>query len=379
MASLWAKQPLKGLFIAFHVLRTLVILSWVLIRCAPKSARPFPEWSLRQCVINVLLRQIFAYHTTTRSNKMAAVQADHKKARERCAIARPAADVKDLYSGVLASDFVRPAAVAGLWYPYPPPPRSTGVTAREKVVVHFPGGAFVLAFGSEMYGETVSAAMKKYLNVDRTFFAQYRLSESDETRFPAALQDVLTFYNYILSLGYRPENVVLSGDSAAGNLVIGLLRHLERNRSNKQCQLPLPGSVMLWSPWVHVTTRAGADYKKCRDWQTDCLIPEILQWGAEAYYPSLKSTTDEEEVAYISPLHRPFKTSVPVFVHAGATEALHDSIAEFAREMADVQGNRVRLHETGLTTHNLIMAYRGQGLDRQVERALADFAEFVGW
>jgi len=239
MSPVWSKQPLKAIFITFHIFRTLATLPWLLIKYAPKSARPFPEWSMKQCVINVLVRELLVYHYETQSNAMSTVLSDHEKAGDRHTLAKPAK--AELYSGILASAIVQPAAVGGLWYPAPPP-ASTDDVAEEKVVLHFPGGAFVLAYGSEMYGKPVSAAMEKYLKADRTFFAQYRPSASDDTRFPAALQDVLTFYNYILSLGYKPGNIVLSGDSAAGNLLIGLLRHLEGLPD-----LPLPSSAILVS------------------------------------------------------------------------------------------------------------------------------------
>ncbi|KAI1812334.1 Alpha/Beta hydrolase protein [Poronia punctata] len=368
MTTLWSKQPFKATFITFHIFRTLAILPWLLIRYAPKSARPYPEWSMKQCVINAIVRQLMVYHTTTRSNAMSAVLSDHKKAGERHALASPAK--AELYSGILVSDVAKPAAVGGLWYPAPPSETSPDDIAGEKIALHFPGGAFVLAYGSEMYGKPVSDAMSKYLKVARTFFAQYRPSADDATRFPAALQDVVTFYNYILSLGYKPQNIILSGDSAAGNLIVALLRHLEG-----QTDLPLPSAAILWSPWVHVTRQAGADYSACKNAAVDCLTSDILQWGAENYYPKHSPTAEEQ--AYISPLHHPFRTSVPLFVQGGTTEAIYDTIEEFAREMAGVEGNGVRFHPTEFTTHNLIMAYQGVGLDAQVQRAFEDFLRFL--
>ena len=122
-----------------------------------------------------------------------------------------------------------------------------------------------------------------------------------------------------------------------------------------------------------MTLNAGADYQACKNSANDCLTPEILQWGAQAYYP--KQPT-EEELAYISPLHRPFKTRVPLFVQAGTAEAFYNTIEEFAQEMAGVEGNEVRFHATDFVTHNLIMAYHGVGLDAQVERVFADFSQF---
>ncbi|KAI1501749.1 Alpha/Beta hydrolase protein [Biscogniauxia marginata] len=366
MAFVWSKQPLKAIFITLLLLRTSALLPWLLVRYIPKSSRPFPEWSLKLCIINALARQLFVYHVHTRSSHMPSVISDHQKAKERYSLAQPAE--ANLYFGVLTPGVVKPAAVGGLWYPAPLHEGSPSLD-DEKVVLHFPGGAFVLAFGQEMYGRGVAKAMSRYLKATRTFFAQYRPSADATTRFPAAVQDIVTFYNFILSLGVKSQNVILSGDSAAGNLVIALLRYLETSPN-----LPLPGGAIVWSPWVHVTSQAGADYDASRNAANDCLIAPLLQWGAEAYLPENQPTA--EELAYISPLHHPFRTRVPLFIHGGNAEALFDTIEEFAKQMAEVDGNRVKFHSTEFASHNLIMAYDGLGLEREVESAIGDAYDF---
>ncbi|KAF2972772.1 hypothetical protein GQX73_g778 [Xylaria multiplex] len=297
---------------------------------------------------------------------MSVVVSEHKKAKERHSLAEPAAE--NLYSGILNSSVCKPAPVGGLWYPAPLQEGSPNLD-EEKLVLHFPGGAFVLAFGQEMYGRTVSKAMSQYLGASRTFFAQYRPSVDDATRFPAALQDVVTFYGYILSLGVKPHNVILSGDSAAGNLVIALLRHLETSSN-----LPLPGGAIVWSPWVHVTPHAGEDYESSKNAANDCLTAPLLQWGVEAYFPKHEPTP--EELAYISPLHHPFLTRVPLIIHSGTAEAFFDTIEEFAKQMIDVDGNRVKFHFTNFASHNLIMAYDGVGLEHEVESILRDASSY---
>ncbi|RYC62522.1 hypothetical protein CHU98_g3679 [Xylaria longipes] len=299
---------------------------------------------------------------------MSIVVSEHEKAKERHSLAEPAD--ANLYSGVLTSGVAKPAPVGGLWYPGPLHEGSSNLD-EEKVVLHFPGGAFVLAFGQEMYGRIISQAMSRHLTASRTFFAQYRPSVDDATRFPAALQDVVTFYSYILSLGVKSQNVILSGDSAAGNLVIALLRYLETTP-----RLPLPGGAIVWSPWVHVTPQAGADYESNKNAANDCLTAPLLQWGAQAYFPKHELTS--EELAYISPLHHPFLTRVPLIIQAGTAEAFFDTIEEFAKQMADVDGNRVKFRSTDFASHNLIMAYDGVGLEYEVESILRDASSYFG-
>ena len=208
MAPAWSKQPLKGIFITLHILKTLAILPFLLIRYGPSSARPFPEWSLKQCVVNALVRQLLVYYTATRSTAMSIVASEHKKAKERYALAEPPTDA-DVYSGILSPNIAQPAPVGGLWYPALVTTTGSSSIGEEKVVLYLPGGGFVLAFGQEIYGKPISKAMSKYLG-SRTFFAQYRLAIDGTTRFPAGLQDLVTFYTYIQYLGIKRNKIILA-------------------------------------------------------------------------------------------------------------------------------------------------------------------------
>jgi acetyl esterase/lipase len=61
------------------------------------------------------------------------------------------------------------------------------------------------------------------------------------------LQDAITAYVYVLeSLYKRPEQFVMSGNSAGGNLALAVLRYLHISAS--PTSLPLPRAVLLWSP-----------------------------------------------------------------------------------------------------------------------------------
>lgn len=366
MASVWSNQPFKAAYMAFLIMKILTMLPWLLARYSLAAFRPLPEWSLKACIFSEVWRQVFRYHAKTRYSGLAGVISDHQKAKERHSLARPA-EAK-YYSGALKPGAAKPMAVGGLWYPAPLFEGSPNLE-DEKVVLYLPGGAFVIAFGQETRGQLVSGIMSQYLKATRTFYAQYRVSSDANTRFPAALQDMVTCYHYILSLGIRPQNVILSGDSAAGNLVIGFLRYLEATS-----ELPLPGAAIVWSPWVDVTPQAANSYETNRNASTDFLINSILEWGVDAYFPQKQPNADQ--MAYISPLHHPFRTKVPLFINAGSAEGLFDTIKEFADQMAAVQGNKVKFHATELSPHDLIMAYEGFGLERQVEIAATDAYNF---
>ncbi|KAK7742360.1 hypothetical protein SLS53_004505 [Cytospora paraplurivora] len=271
------------------------------------------------------------------------------KAKERFVQIEPPST--NIFSGVLApTGPIKPEPVKGVWLPSLPPNNSTELK-KEKVVLHFPGGGFVVTFGHESSGRPITEMFTQHLGATRVLWSYYRLAESEETRFPAAVQDALTFYRYALSLGYEPENIILSGDSAGGNVVLALLRYLE---ASKLPDLPPPGAVNLFSPWVSVTAGAGAAFETCDNHKSDYLNGPFLQWGAESYLPS-EGLVPADVQPYISPIHHPFQTSVPVFIWAGAAEAFFTDSKIFADEMAGIQGNKVRFHAQEKAAHDLLM------------------------
>ncbi|KAI1328135.1 Alpha/Beta hydrolase protein [Xylariaceae sp. FL0255] len=385
MAPVWSTQPFKALYTAFLISKIVSILPWLLVRYSAPSTRPFPQWTLKFSVLVHVIRDFFQWQTNTRQDSMAAVISDHQKAKatRRYGLAEPAD--ADMYSGVLAPGKATPASVGGLWYPAPLSATLPDIK-KTKVFLHFPGGAFTLALGQEIWGKVVTAPLLKYSGVSHCFFPQYRVSVNNSSRFPAAVQDLLTSYNYVLSLGVDPKNVILSGDSAGGNLVLGLLRYMESMKAQKDQKgtapnaaantlaVPLPGAAMIWSPWVHVTLQAGPDFASEKNSANDTIVPDLLQWGAEAYYPEHEPT--EEELAYISPLDHPFYTRVPLFIHAGTAEGFYNPVQKFANQMAEVEGNRIKFDSTEQATHDLIFAYDGAGREKDVQLAIEKALHF---
>lgn len=278
----------------------------------------------------------------------------------------------ELFTGALApTSVVKPAAVEGVWLPRAPPKAEL---RQEKVFIHFPGGAFVVTFGHEFSGRPVSEILTKDqgLNATSVLWAHYRLAEGEDTRFPAAVQDALSFYRHVLSLGVDPKNITLSGDSAGGNIALALLRYLETARLP---ELPLPGGVIVFSPWVNVTTRAGADFERCDNHSSDIINGPFLQWGAESYLPS-KGELSADVKAFVSPLGHPFKTSVPIFVWAGAIEAFCDDIRVFATEMAKVPGNKIKFHAQDKAAHDLLTNLNLFKLEDGFHAAMKEAREF---
>lgn len=131
----------------------------------------------------------------------------------------------DIYQDVLASTEVKPVTIGAVWHPLPLSAPVHHVKGR-RVFLHFHGGAYVL---SGCRDTDVGFAASAFLRSpeDSVLFPQYRLSSYPGNRYPAAFQDAVTAYAHLVfDLRIPPSDIVLSGDSAGGNLALALLRYI---------------------------------------------------------------------------------------------------------------------------------------------------------
>jgi acetyl esterase/lipase len=110
---------------------------------------------------------------------------------------------------------------------------------HEATVIYLHGGSYVLgsAFGYQPHAGALAAAAKTGVLVP-----DYRLAP--EHPFPAALEDALSAYRWLLDQGVPAERVTVAGDSAGGGLVMSLLLTLKRESE------PPPGGAVLFCPWL---------------------------------------------------------------------------------------------------------------------------------
>lgn len=152
----------------------------------------------------------------------------------------------DLFKGPLASETTKPEKVGGTWFPNAP---GTDI-ASKNVVLFLHGGAYIQGDGkTAQYGPIA----KKFLDTgaaNAVFSLQHRLSgHGNANPFPAAPQDALSSYVFLLNtLKIPPSQIIFAGDSAGAHLATSLLRYLHEYGS--AIKVPTPKCAVLISPWV---------------------------------------------------------------------------------------------------------------------------------
>ena len=139
---------------------------------------------------------------------------------------------------------------------------STPYADANRIVMFLHGGAYIS--GSIASHRHVMAELGRQAAA-RTLALDYRLAP--EHPFPAALDDAIAGYRFLLSSGYQPERITLAGESAGGGLAIATLLSL------RDAGVTLPGSVWCSSPWVDLEMTGTTMATKSAD---DPLISETL-------------------------------------------------------------------------------------------------------
>ncbi len=186
------------------------------------------------------------------------------------------------------------------------------------IILHLHGGGYVGAMRRHyknmagLYSEVGGGAT--VLTVD------YRVAP--EHKFPAAIEDALRAYEWILDQGYTNEQIIVAGDSAGGGLAMGMC-HTLKSRWQK-----LPAGLVAMSPWTDVTA-SGKSYKE--NYNID---PVFGNDRSELIFNNPYIGDANPRDPRISPLFGDFTGFPPMLIQVGTDEMLlsdSESVAAKAR------------------------------------------------
>ena len=181
-------------------------------------------------------------------------------------------------------------------------------------LIYFHGGGYRIcsARAYRAHGSQLAAACKA-----RVLLVDYRLAP--EHPFPAAVDDALVAYRWVLARGVDPGRIVAGGDSAGGGLTAALLL------AARQQGLPLFAGGLLLSGWLDLTNSADS---YTRNAESDLLFGKANADGAAELY--LQGQDPRDPLA--SPLFGDWAGMPPLLVLNGSIECLADDSAGIAQK-----------------------------------------------
>ena len=226
----------------------------------------------------------------------------------------------------------------------------------DRAILYFHGGGFRIGSVNSHRDLIAQIALASGC---RVLAINYRLAP--EHRFPAALDDALAAYGWMLDRGLKPVNIAFAGDSAGGNLVLAAMLAL-RDRG-----LPLPISAVLMSPWTDLAA-TGASYVTRAEADPIHQRPMILAL-AKNYLGGQGDACDP----LVSPLYADLAGLPPLLIQVGDRETVLDDSVMLA-DKARAAGIDASLE----VWDRMIHVFQMFGTEiPEAHRAIASIAQFL--
>ncbi len=216
---------------------------------------------------------------------------------------------------------------------------------RSGIILYIHGGGYVS--GRLDYAKGFAGVLSSECG---TRVATFEYSLAPEAPFPTQLDESFRVYCRLLASGYKPESIVLAGESAGGGLAYALALRL------REARMEMPAGIIAISPWCDLTL-SGASHTENRE-RDPSLSRELLSFYADLYADALEKGSDSPRRAvkkenyevhaelfknpYVSPAFADFSAMPPTLIFAGGDEILR-SDAETVYERYQLFGSEARL------------------------------------
>lgn len=183
----------------------------------------------------------------------------------------------------------------------------------KKVILYVHGGGYVSGSCNDHRGFVSKFA--KYCGFTNLVY-EYRLAP--ENPFPAALDDSITVYTWLLDKGFKATDIVIAGESAGGGLSLAILLAL------KARNISFPAATVAISPWTDLTCSSDS-YKT----KNKVSVAPLNSWVVFSKYYIGNNPVN---LPFISPLFGDLEGLPPILINSGVDDELYEDGEKFYKK-----------------------------------------------
>ncbi len=226
---------------------------------------------------------------------------------------------------------------------------------KDRILLYLHGGGFVFN-GTKLYRDLIA----RFAKVTSLTALSIDYSLAPEHPYPAALNEALAAYKWLLKRGYKSEDIVIGGDSAGGGLVLSLLHRIQA------AKLPMPVCAFVLSPATDATLQEASFENQDKDFYISL---EAMRFFIASYFDS---TPTNNPIA--SPLLGSLKGFPPLLIHVDKSEVMYNDSKRLA-DKARKAGVTVELYESEGLFHVWHVFARYMPEAKQSIRAIGEFVK----
>jgi monoterpene epsilon-lactone hydrolase len=176
--------------------------------------------------------------------------------------------------------------------------------SNGRVVLYLHGGSYM---SGSCNSHRPLAANIAIASKARVLTLDYRLAP--EHPHPAAVEDAVAAYKWLIDGRVDPKHLAIAGDSAGGGLVIALLVSL------RDAKIPLPAAGVCLSPWTDLAFTGET-------WKSKIAVDLIIHAYKEHAFAKMYMGGLDPKTPLVSPLYADLKGLPPLLVQVGTDEVL---------------------------------------------------------
>ena len=184
----------------------------------------------------------------------------------------------------------------------PPHPKT------RRVFLQLHGGGYMGGL-TNLY-RAFAVRQEEYTDAAEVYCVEYRLAPPYV--YPAALEDAAAVYQGLLARGIAPEDIILFGDSAGGNLAVELAIYLRDEG------IPQPAVLVLASPWADFEHKAGTS--RTGNFDKDKTLGKGTPLGAVVHLRPPYAGSLPLDDPRLSPIHADLSNLPPMLIQTGGYE-----------------------------------------------------------